>query len=396
MKTIESVTQSALYKKYSNLEPNTNTTSENYYKKDFIYKNQELQDKMNAVQKMNIMDDNSLETIHSHGAGFHNNNYNWIFTFITNEYKAKYPELTENPSIWEWLCFSLLILIIKGEETLKSFKSSTYTGINVQTGNAISRKRLAIGTIPINVIVKSRNHMPHPFENHEFYKKNKMIFNIGKAIEFIIPSIFSPLKAVHSRSMQKISSGSIDDLMQCIKVEVTPGFVVNFKNVNVNGFNFMNYECNELIEYAESLVNNDLKLTHGLKIGTRKTKGRQMDLVAVDDHQKTATLNYCVIKTLIFYVDNSKSEPFLSLRSYDDHKITVGNNVLLSNEEMDLIIANFDKQESIRYSQELDNYAESIKLQNKNNDESKEDNRGAADDDDDDDKESSVKMQRTG
>lgn len=326
------------------------------YKKNYVYKNTELSAKMDLVKGMTLMDDDEvLETIHSHGAGFDKHRENWIFTFLTNEYKAKYPQLTDIPAVWEWVCFVVLMLVFEGEESLTKLKNSNYTGINVENANLGRRKRLRIGTRTSSVPVRIETRIVHPFENHEYYKNHEMLFSIGRAIEYIMPSIFAPLKATHMRSTQKISIGATDERVPCIKIDVAPGFVVNFNHTVVKNLPFFNYDCPELVDYIESLVNNDLKLKYGLKIGTRKTAGREKALMANNESKKTAVLNYSVIKSISVFIE-SKGESCLGIRSYDDLKVTIGNNVLLTSDEFEAIIERFNVAETTRYSEELDQY----------------------------------------
>lgn len=338
---------------------NDSVSLDDIYKKNAVYKNPELSNKFDLVKAMTLMDDDEvLETIHSYGAGFDKHRENWIFTFLTNEYKSKYPELTDITSIWEWVCFVILMLVLDGEESLTNLKNSSYTGLNVDNANAGRRKRLRIGTSAVtNIVKRVDTRTPHPFENHEYYKNHKMLFNIGRAVEYIVPSIFAPLKATHTRATQKITTGANDERVPCIRVDITPGFVVNFNNTVVKNFTFLNYDCPALVDYIESLVDNNLKLKYGLKVGTRKTAGNEKNLKGNDDAKKTGTLTYNVIKSISVFIDSIK-ETCLGIRSYDDLKVTVGNNVLLNNDEFDAIVDKFNVNETKRYSDELDVYNE--------------------------------------
>lgn len=354
--------QSELMDAYNNHivgNSNDNLSLDDIYKKTSIYKNAELSAKFDLIKTMTLMDDDEvLETIHSYGAGFDRHRENWIFTFLTNEYKFKYPELTDVTSIWEWVCFVILMLVFDGEEALTNLKNSSYTGINVDNANVGRRKRLRIGTSSTTSIVKRVDtRVTHPFENHEYYKNHKMLFSIGRALEYIVPSMFAPLKATHTRAIQKITTGTNDESVPCIRIDVTPGFVVNFNNTVVRNFTFLNYDCPELVEYIESLVDNTLKLKYGLKVGTRKTAGNEKNLKGNDDSKKTGNLTYNVIKSILVFVDSTK-ETCLGIRSYDDLKVTVGNNVLLNNDEFDAIVDKFNVNETKRYSDELDAFNE--------------------------------------
>lgn len=359
--------QSDLMEAYGNSvvgDSNDDVSLDEIYKKTVVYKNAELSAKFDMVKSMTLMDDDDvLETIHSYGAGFDKHRENWIFTFISNEYRCKYPELTEVTSIWEWVCFVILMLVIDGEDALTNLKNSSYTGINVDNANAGRRKRLRIGTTTTTSIVKRVDtRTPHPFENHDYYKNHRMLFNIGRAVEYIIPSMFAPLRATHTRATQKITTGTNDERVPCIRIDVTPGFVVNFNNTVVKSFTFLNYDCPELVEYIESLVDNALKLKYGLKVGTRKTACNEKNLKGNDDSKKTGTLTYNVIKSISVFIDCTK-ETCLGIRSYDDLKVTVGNNVLLSGSEFDAIVDKFNVRETKRYSDELDAYNEQKKRQ---------------------------------
>lgn len=349
-----------LMKAYSNdasEQPEADYSIDEIYKKTSAYKNAELSAKFNMVKSMTLMDDDDvLETIHSYGAGFDKHRENWIFTFLTNEYKSKYPDLTSNASIWEWVCFVILMLVMDGEQALTKLKNSSYTGINVDNANAGRRKRLRIGTKTTTLVERYDNRLSHPFENHEYYKNHVMVFNIGRAIEYVVPSIFAPLKATHTRATQNLKTGSSEERVPCIRMDFTPGYVVNFTNTVVNNYTFLNYDCPELVEYIESLVDNTLKLKYGLKVGTRKAAGNEKILVGNDDAKKTGVLSYSIIKSISAFVETKKDESCLGIRSYDDLKVTVGNNVLLNNDEFDAIVARFDIKETERYSNELDKY----------------------------------------
>lgn len=330
------------------------------YNKHFVLEDEELKSQFDEVKNMTLMDDDDvLETVYSHAVGFNDKNKNWIFTFLTNEYKVKYPNLTSKTSIWEWLCFVIIMIVYDGQESLKTLKNSNYSGINVDTANVGKRKRLRVTSRTLNSTPRIESRPVHPLEMHDYYSNRKILFSVGRALEYIIPGMFAPLKAKHMLSTQKIKVSGTEVKVPSIKIDVTPGYVVNLNDTVVNRFKFSNYDCPEIVNYIESLVGKSMKLKFGLKIGTRTTPNPDKNLIGEDDNQKSASLSYVVIKSLSIFIEHAQ-ELYLGIRSYDSLKITVGNNILLDTAAFEKIIEKFNDADIEKHSQMLDAYAINI------------------------------------
>lgn len=349
---------------------NLNTLS-NVYNRSFKYENETLSRDFEQVRCMNLLDKESMDVIFSYGPGFDLKDKRWVFNFLTGMYADKYADLMKKyPSLFTWLCFNILTLVFNKIATLEGIKAGAYTGIPINNMNIQKRKRLRVGTtVNNNPTANSSNVSDHPLLQSSIFNTYAAIFRISDLLKYAIPSDFGALHAIHTFSKKTIhSSGSNSVIRPCINVEINPPMVVDFITRKVKDFKFNNMTNHEMVEYIESLFTDNLKLTHGLKIGNNKSeKEKGLELAAISDSQESSQLRYAIIKSIVCFIDSSKlDEQFIASRCYSDSEFYISGKVVMTKDEMDTLEASFSSEQCDKYSRQLDNYNET--RENSNND----------------------------
>jgi hypothetical protein len=252
------------------------------------------------VETMNLLDDDSLETLYLASPGFTDNKY--FFSTLVQLYRSKYTDLYErNPNLDGCVSFWVATIIYESESVLHSLCSQRNSSFIPCGENPalLSMKRLrrseavpAAAVKPIDVkkvsmqeLMRAKNHEQkeiiklHPFLKSGLYKQYQTLFHIGRCTKYCISSDFATLNAT-------IVTGLVNKYSNQTKLQYD-GFHVNFDKpiisfvshrmgkdfsyFNVCGFN----ELSNLIKRMTTLEASQEAFSFGTK---RKMNMRTIDI----------------------------------------------------------------------------------------------------------------------